>query len=98
MNLARLAISFFLKDYLSLNPSQMSFVIGISTIPWVIKPLFGFFSDSFPLFNYRRRSYLILSGLLRSLSWNFLATINSNILLATIIIYLSKQNNENRFF
>ncbi len=88
MNLARLAISFFLKDYLSLNPSQMSFIIGISTIPWVIKPLFGFFSDSFPLFNYRRRSYLILSGLLGSLAWNFLATINSNILLATIIITL----------
>ena len=88
MNLARLAISFFLKDYLFLNPSQMSLIIGISTIPWVIKPLFGFFSDNFPLFNYRRRSYLIFSGLLGSLSWNLLATVKSNILLATMIITL----------
>eukprot|EP00268_Persea_americana_P021983 TRINITY_DN2185_c0_g1_i4.p1 TRINITY_DN2185_c0_g1~~TRINITY_DN2185_c0_g1_i4.p1 ORF type:complete len:386 (+),score=62.39 TRINITY_DN2185_c0_g1_i4:401-1558(+) len=31
-------------------------------------------SDSFPLFGYRRRSYLVLSGLLGALSWTMMAT------------------------
>ncbi len=30
----------------------------------VIKPLYGFISDSVPLFGYRRRSYLVLCGLI----------------------------------
>lgn len=32
-------------------------------------------SDSIPLFGYRRRSYLILSGLLGALSWSLMATL-----------------------
>lgn len=31
-------------------------------------------SDSIPLFGYRRRSYLVLSGLLGALSWSLMAT------------------------
>lgn len=31
-------------------------------------------SDSFPLFGYRRRSYLVLSGLLGALSWTLMST------------------------
>jgi uncharacterized membrane protein YjjB (DUF3815 family) len=31
-------------------------------------------SDSIPLFGYRRRSYLILSGFLGALSWSLMAT------------------------
>ena len=38
-------------------------------LPWVIKPLYGFLSDTYPLFGYKRRSYLILSGLVGSASW-----------------------------
>ncbi|KAF5203764.1 Folate-biopterin transporter 1 protein, partial [Thalictrum thalictroides] len=50
-------------------------VTGISALPWLIKPLYGFISDSFPLFGYRRRSYLVLSGLLGALSWSLMATL-----------------------
>lgn len=32
------------------------------------------YSDSFPLFGYRRRSYLVISGLLGALSWGLMAT------------------------
>lgn len=32
-------------------------------------------SDSLPLFGYRRRSYLVLSGLLGALSWSLMATL-----------------------
>ncbi|KAI5649181.1 hypothetical protein M9H77_35186 [Catharanthus roseus] len=35
-------------------------------------------SDSLPLFGYRRRSYLVLSGLLGALSWSLMATLADN--------------------
>ena len=36
------------------------------------------FSDSIPLFGYRRRSYLFLSGLLGAISWSLMATVVSS--------------------
>lgn len=50
-------------------------ITGLSALPWLIKPVYGFISDSVPLFGYRRRSYLILSGLLGALSWSLMATV-----------------------
>lgn len=37
------------------------------------KKLGLFYSDSVPLFGYRRRSYLVLSGLLGAFSWSLMA-------------------------
>ncbi|KAE8650354.1 folate-biopterin transporter 1, chloroplastic isoform X1 [Cucumis sativus] len=75
LGLARLAVSFYLKDDLHLDPAETAVVSGFSAFPWLVKPLYGFISDSVPLFGYRRRSYLILSGLLGALSWTLMATL-----------------------
>ncbi|XP_058193268.1 folate-biopterin transporter 1, chloroplastic [Rhododendron vialii] len=74
LGLSRLAVSFYLKDDLHLDPAETAVISGFSTLPWLIKPLYGFLSDSVPLFGYRRRSYLVLSGLLGALSWSLMAT------------------------
>ncbi|KAG9146014.1 hypothetical protein Leryth_015644 [Lithospermum erythrorhizon] len=74
LGLARLAVSFYLKDDLHLDPAETAVISGFSSLPWLVKPLYGFISDSFPLFGYRRRSYLVLSGLLGALSWSLMAT------------------------
>lgn len=74
LGLARLAVSFYLKDDLHLDPAETAVITGFSALPWLIKPLYGFISDSVPLFGYRRRSYLVLSGLLGALSWSLMAT------------------------
>jgi len=89
LGLARLAISFFLKDELGLNPAQMAALLGVAAFPWVIKPLFGFLSDGLPLFGYRRRSYLVISGLLGTLAWIALATIVHNTIAALLCILLN---------
>lgn len=89
LGLARLAVSFFLKDDLGLTPAQVSALMGIAAIPWVVKPLFGFLSDGLPIFGYRRRPYLVLSGLLGTLSWVALATVVDSALTATVAIALS---------
>ncbi|GAB4367362.1 MAG: folate/biopterin family MFS transporter [Elainellaceae cyanobacterium] len=89
LGLARLAVSFFLKDDLGLSPAQVSALMGIAALPWMIKPLFGFISDGLPVFGYRRRPYLILSGLLGAGSWVALATVVHTAWAATAAIALS---------
>ncbi|XLQ12230.1 MAG: folate/biopterin family MFS transporter [cyanobacterium endosymbiont of Epithemia adnata isolate EadnSB Bon19] len=88
LGLARLSVSFFLKDDLGLNPAQMSALTGIATLPWIIKPIFGFISDSLPIFGYRRRPYLILSGLLGSIVWIMLGTVVDDPWSATVSLLL----------
>jgi folate/biopterin transporter len=78
LGLSRLAVSFFFKDELGLSPAQVAALMGVAAIPWVVKPLFGFVSDSLPLFGYHRRSYLVLSGLLGTAAWTSLATVVTN--------------------
>lgn len=87
--LSRLAVSFFLKDELLLSPVQMSAIIGISTIPWMIKPLYGFISDILPLFGYHRKTYIFLSGIIGSTAWLSLGTIVNSGSTATMMILLS---------
>ena len=47
----------------------MSMALGITTAPWIIKPVWGMCSDCLPLFGYRRKSYLILWGIVSFLCW-----------------------------
>ena len=89
LGLARLAVSFFLKDDLGLSPAEVAALTGIASLPWVIKPLFGLMSDGLPIFGYRRRPYLILSGLLGTISWLMLATVVNNAATATIAMLLT---------
>ncbi len=88
VGLARLAVSFFLKDELGLTPAEVSALLGIVALPWMVKPLFGFVSDGLPIFGYRRRPYLILSGLLGVASWLILATLVHTAWAATLAITL----------
>ena len=88
LGLSRLAVSFFLKDELLLSPVQVSALLGIVFLPWMIKPVFGFISDGLPIFGYRRRPYLILSGILGTASWISLATIVHTSWAATLAIAL----------
>lgn len=89
LGLARLAVSFFLKDDLGLTPAEVAALTGIASLPWVIKPLFGFMSDGLPILGYRRRPYLILSGLLGTFSWLALATVVNSTWTATLVILLT---------
>jgi folate/biopterin transporter len=89
LGLARLAVSFFLKDELGLSPAQVAALMGIAALPWVIKPVFGFLSDGLPIFGYRRRPYLILAGLLGTGCWLAMATVVNSAWAATLAIALN---------
>lgn len=75
LGLSRLAKEFFVKDELGLDPAAASLVFTVSSIPWLVKPLWGFISDAVPLFGYRRKSYLALCGVLGTVGGVALATV-----------------------
>ena len=89
LGLGRLAVSFFLKDELAMSPAEVSALLGIVAIPWMIKPVFGFISDGIPVLGYRRRPYIIFSGILGAFSWVALANWVNTPLAATVAIAIS---------
>src|SRR6266508_1757442 len=41
---------------------RLAVLFAITTVPWLIKPIYGLLSDFVPLFGYHRKSYLILTS------------------------------------
>ncbi|HSB70700.1 MAG TPA: MFS transporter [Candidatus Methylomirabilis sp.] len=62
-------IFFLLKDGLRLGVSQAATFQAIVSLAWNVKPLYGLISDFFPLFGYRRKSYLLLTTGLAATAW-----------------------------
>src|SRR5438477_3270877 len=50
----------------------------ISTLPWLIKPLYGLLSDFVPLFGRRRQSYFLITSALASVSGIVLAMMSEH--------------------
>lgn len=72
--IADLAISYLYKDNYGFGPVEVSFVLCITSIPWLIKPLWGAISDNISFFGYRRKSYIMLWSLLQIFYYFSLAT------------------------
>ena len=56
-------LSFYLKQEHGWTPLQVSAYLTIFNFPWIIKPVYGVFSDFVPLFGYRRKGYLIAANI-----------------------------------
>ncbi|XP_044320700.1 probable folate-biopterin transporter 3 [Triticum aestivum] len=68
------AAGYYWKDVQRVQPAASQFYQGVVNVPWVVKPLWGLFTDVVPVAGYRRRPYLLLAGepmlcLLRSTSF-----------------------------
>ncbi len=60
--LPNLSITFLLKDTFGLSAGQTAMFFSITTIPWLVKPVYGLVSDFVPLFGRRRKSYFLLTS------------------------------------
>ena len=67
--LSDLAMSYLYKDDLKLQPYEVAKINSLTYIPWIIKPVYGFISDSFPIMGYRRKPYLFIFGITVILCW-----------------------------
>lgn len=89
LGVASLGVTFFLKDELRLSPTEVAAFLGIAALPWSVKPLYGFISDGVPILGYRRRPYLVLSGILGSAAWVSMATVVHSLIAAVGALALS---------
>lgn len=78
MTLPALAIKKYLMDDMEIEPSGMAFLLSATAFPWTLKPLYGFFSDFFPICGLRRRPYLFLGTSTNSLIWFIMAVVTSS--------------------
>lgn len=63
-SVAILACQDLFKSYLKLNPGQMTLYMSIVHLPWSVKILYGLISDNVPIAGTRRKSYVIMMGIL----------------------------------
>src|SRR5580698_1153904 len=62
-------LSYFLKEVHGWTPLQVTAYLAIFNFPWIIKPLYGAFSDFVPLFGYRRKTYPIAANLVAAVAF-----------------------------
>ncbi|KAL9260852.1 putative folate-biopterin transporter 2 [Drosera capensis] len=60
---SRVATEYYWKDVQQVQPAEAQIYDGITSIPWMVKPLWGLCTDVVPMFGYRRRPYFIMAGL-----------------------------------
>jgi len=60
--ISRVASDYYWKDVQRVQPSVAQVYQGITSIPWMVKPLWGLLTDVLPVAGYRRRPYFILAG------------------------------------
>lgn len=63
------SMRFWCIETVKMTPAQMMGMGGVIGIPWCLKPMFGFISDSFPILGYRRKPYIILGCWISSISY-----------------------------
>lgn len=63
------AMRFWLIEKVKLSPAQLMAMGGLASIPWCLKPIYGFISDSFPIFGYRRKPYIMIGCWLTTLAY-----------------------------
>ncbi|KAF8400486.1 hypothetical protein HHK36_013784 [Tetracentron sinense] len=64
----RVVSDYYWKDTQKVQPSAVQLYIGLYSIPWVMKPIWGLLTDVFPVRGYRRRPYFIVAGVVGAVS------------------------------
>jgi MFS family permease len=57
-------LSFYLKEVHGWSALQVTAYLTIFNFAWIIKPVYGVFSDLLPVFGYRRKTYLIAANVI----------------------------------
>ncbi|KAK8489221.1 hypothetical protein V6N11_029236 [Hibiscus sabdariffa] len=89
--LYRIGTEYYMKDVQKVQPSKAQVYSGITSIPWIIKPVWGLLTDVLLIMGYRRRPYFILSGLLGVVSMLFIS-LESKMQLVSALLTLTAGN------
>ena len=86
LNFPDLAVKIVLIEK-GISVAGLAYFNAVMVIPWCIKPVYGLLSDTFPIFNERRRPYIIISNLLATVVWIYIGQ-EHDVLSVTTIKYL----------
>ena len=92
VDFSHLAISYFFKDILKLSPSESSFLRSLISFPYIFQPLFGLISDLFPIYGYKRKTYLILCGSCNLMLWLIIAFFDLSRIISVFILFMINLN------
>ena len=92
VDFSHLAISYFFKDILKLSPSESSFFRSLISFPYIFQPLFGLISDLFPIYGYKRKTYLILCGSCNFILWLIIAFFDLSQIISVFFLFMINLN------
>ncbi|CAN1217699.1 Probable folate-biopterin transporter 7 [Linum perenne] len=88
-----LAVNFFLKDGLNLDPSTLQLLQNSANLPMVGKPLYGLISDTFYISGQHRLPYVAIGALLQGISWVSITLLSpSSVSILSLSLYLLLSN------
>ena len=64
MDLCSLSYFYIYFYDLGCSPSTLSLIQGLTTLPWCLKPFFGYLSDHIPFMGYKKKSYLFSASVI----------------------------------
>ncbi len=83
------AMRYWMMDTVQVSPAQMAAIFGVTAIPWCLKPVYGFISDSYPIFGYRRRPYMVAFSFLAAYMWILLPFVPHDEFIITLVMTIS---------
>ena len=86
--ISQLAVQYFFKDELKIEPHHLAQINSIIHIPWAIKPILGLITDLLPIFGYRRKVYIILCGIINLMCWLYMTFYTNTATMACVMIFL----------
>jgi hypothetical protein len=75
----QVALRMHLIDNLAVSPAALTGMYGLMSIPWFAKPLYAFFSDSFPVYGWHKRPYVVGASVLCSATWFWMQAHHSSV-------------------
>ena len=87
-----LTMFYYYKELLLFTVIKLQVIQSLVMLPWLLKPLFGFLSDSYPLAGTRRKSYLIIVCLLEMSMYLYISTIPRSpplVIMINMVVVLS---------
>ena len=91
-SITSLAVNYYFKDKLKIEPSFLSQIMAFMRIPYMLKPVYGFLTDMFPIFGYRRKFYIIISAILCSLGWLIFSLIKLDVYQSALCLFIINVN------
>jgi Na+/melibiose symporter-like transporter len=80
-----LAVKYYFKNKQKVETANLTTILIIFKIPYLIKPVYGLMLDFLPIFGYRKKSYLFICFFVNSLSWCIFLYLNEEYFYISII-------------